>query len=250
MEWTVLVHLLLKKYSLAIVALFQVSIARAESYNSYSDAKSKIQELIGNAQKSIFLRSKLLTDGDVVMSLYIAKYRGIETKVILERQASSVYLSRYRDLMRQGIPTMLKDSGWRQSPTSLVVDGKLYEMTTPLDYRIAARSFEVSEGTDANLDLMLKDFSIPDSFRIAPPEKLPPPRLQKKSPVNSRVTGEKDGTLVGTTTVEVPASELPEGNPNKPVGYRFKTERSPPPPGVELKLPRKTKWQLKKENHH
>jgi hypothetical protein len=97
---------------------------------------------------------------------------------------------------------------------------------------------------------MLQDFSIPDSFKISPPEKLPPPRLQKKSLVHSQVTGEKNGSLVGSTTVEMPASELPEGNPNEPVGYRFKTERTPPPPGVDLKLPRKTKWQLKKENHH
>jgi hypothetical protein len=250
MEWTDLVLLLLRKYSLAIVLLFPVTIARAESYSSYFDAKSKIQELIGNAQKSIYLKSKLLTDGDIVMSLYIAKYRGIETKVVLERQASGVYLSRYRDLMRQGIPTMLKDSGWRNFPTSVVVDGKLYDMSTPLDYRIASKSFEVLEGSDANRDLILKDFAIPESFKISPPEKLLPPKLQKKPMANSRPQSDKGEKLVDTSNLDVPVSNLPEGSSNEPVGYRFKTERTSPPPGVDTKLPRKTKWQIKKENHH
>jgi hypothetical protein len=244
-----LVPLLLKNFSLLALVLAFSWKAQAESFSSYSAAKLRIQELIGNAQKSIYLRTKFLTDGDLVMSIYVAKYRGVDSKVILGNQMASAYLSRYRDLLRQGVPIQLKNSNWAY-PTSLLVDGKLYELNVPLDDRVKGKTFELIEGNDVVAEAVMKDFSLATSFKTAAPEKLPPPILQKPSPNASQF---KRGTL-GQTSLsgnssnpDLPVSELSESSPDSPVGYRYKVERSKAPEGVDVKLPRNTKWQLNRD---
>lgn len=245
MEWMDLVPLSLKNFSGLALALAFTLEAQAESFSSYSAAKLRIQELIGNAQKSIYLRTKFLTDGDLVMSVYVAKYRGVDTKVILGNQMASAYLSRYRDLLRQGVPIQLKNSNWAY-PTSLIVDGKLYELNVPLDDRVKGKTFELIEGNEVVSEAVLKDFLVATSFRTAPPEKLPPPLLQKPS---STKRGSLSQTAPHGSAVnpDFPVSELSDASPDSPAGYRYKVEKTKAPEGVDVKLPRNTKWQLNRD---
>lgn len=245
MEWTDLVPLLLKNFNCLVVLLAFSLKAHAETFPSYAAAKARIQELIGNSQKTIYLRTKLLTDGDLVMSLYVAKYRGVDTKVILGSQSANVYLSRYRDLLRQGVAIQLKNASWAY-PTSLLVDGKLLEWNVPLDDRVKSKSFEMIEGNDAVAEAVLKDFSVATSFKTAAPEKLPPPKLQKSSarwkPPLEQASLDKN---LGDS--EVPISDVSSDSRDSPVGFRYKVERSKAPEGVDVKLPRSTKWQLNRD---
>jgi hypothetical protein len=245
MEWTDLVPLLLKNFNCLVVLLAFSLKAHAEKFPTYAAAKARIQEFIGNAQKTIYLRTKLLTDGDLVMSLYVAKYRGVDTKVILGAQSANVYLSRYRDLLRQGVAIQLKNANWAY-PTSLIVDGKLFEWNVPLDDRVKSKSFEMIEGNDVVGEVVLKDFSVASSFKTAPPEKLPPPILQKQPP-KMKPALEQASLDKNLEDSELPISDVSGDSPDSPVGFRYKVERSKAPEGVDVKLPRNTKWQLNRD---
>jgi len=239
------VPLSLKNFNL-LVALLAFSLkVHAESFPSYAAAKSRIQDLIGNSQKSIYLRTKLLTDGDLVMSLYVAKYRGVDTKVILGSQSASTYLSRYRDLLRQGIAIQLKNANWAY-PTSLVVDGKLFEWNIPLDDRVKTKSLEMIQGDDVVGEVVLKDFAVASSFKVAAPEKLPPPVLQKPAP-RMKTSLDQASLDRSAEDPEMPISDFSGASPDSPVGFRYKVERSKAPEGVDLKLPRNTKWQMNRD---
>ncbi len=245
MEWTDLVPLLLKNFNCLVVLLAFSLKGNAETFPSYAAAKARIQELIGNSQKTIYLRTKLLTDGDLVMSLYVAKYRGIDTKVILGSQSANVYLSRYRDLLRQGIAIQLKNPNWPY-PTSLIVDGKLFEWNVPLDDRVKSKNFEMIEGNTVVGEVVLKDFSVASSFKTAAPEKLPPPILQKQTS-RMKPALEQASLNKNLEDSETPISEVSGDSTDSPVGFRYKVEKSKAPEGVDVKLPRNTKWQLNRD---
>ncbi len=245
MEWTDLVPLLLKNFNCLVVLLAFSLKGNAETFPSYAAAKARIQELIGNSQKTIYLRTKLLTDGDLVMSLYVAKYRGIDTKVILGSQSANVYLSRYRDLLRQGIAIQLKNPNWPY-PTSLIVDSKLFEWNVPLDDRVKSKNFEMIEGNTVVGEVVLKDFSVASSFKTAAPEKLPPPILQKQTS-RMKPALEQASLNKNLEDSETPISEVSGDSTDSPVGFRYKVEKSKAPEGVDVKLPRNTKWQLNRD---
>ena len=230
------------QYLLFALCFFSAS-AQSEVFNDYQSAKMKIQSLIGNAQSSVYLRSKLMTDGDIVMSLFTTKYRGLDTKVVLSNGLANQYLSRYRDLMKQGLPTSPKTGSWT-SPTSLIIDGKLYEFSAPLDFRIQAKNFELLDGNEQQKNLILADFAQPGTFKISSPDKILPEKSYK-SPIpaaakSTKLSSQDSKDLESAQDSQTPSSQTQNGN-----GYRYRVQKSAVPVGVDTKLPRKPKWQLK-----
>src|SRR5690348_2584680 len=87
---------------LACTAAPRAGVALAESetapttkrYETFSDLRADVLDLISAATQRLWLTTDYLTDGEIVSALYIAQYRKLDVKVLLGRAKANVYMSR------------------------------------------------------------------------------------------------------------------------------------------------------------
>lgn len=117
-----------------------------KSWTTFRGIRHEVLNLIGSARKQIWMSTSYFTDGEIVSAVYLARYRGIDVRVLLGRQKSRAYMSRLNYLKKQKTPVYLIPPGFPAvAESSLLVDSTLYLLDTPLDFLTRRRSFTLRQ---------------------------------------------------------------------------------------------------------
>ena len=195
-----------------------------KTVKTFSELRSEVLNLIGGANKKIWLTTNYLTDGEIVAALYVAKYRKIDVKVLLGARKSRQYMSRLNFLKKQKTPVYLKTNNFpKKWSTAMLIDHKLYTINSELDFKSRQSSFSIRmEKYSAARDFRTK-------FALAVGQSIPAiPRPIKQ-------VGK--GHLVSPKTKK-------SSTPNSEYNYDRSSRASrKAPTGVPTRLPRSTVYQ-------
>lgn len=201
----------------ALLIAAKPSIA-AESFDSYEGLGHRLMGLIGSSQKRVWIKTTYLTDQHLVTGLKLAKFRGVDIRVILDSKKARYYMSRYRDLLKDGISTKITKGKW-SNPTSILVDGKIYSLSIPLNSKVTTRFITMRPAPSSSIAMFERDFS---SLRRTKNVRRSSPKNSVSKPVRRSST---------------------KGAKSKQSVYTYTNKKETAPSGVQTKLPKKTKWQ-------
>lgn len=221
----------------------------AESYDSYQKFSSRLMNIMGSAKEHVWLRTTYLSDGNFVMGLNLALYRDVEVRVVLHSKRARYYMSRYQTLRKHKIPTIISKSNWPE-PTSLVVDGRVYNINTSLDYKTTAKYFKIHEvSSDAAQKKVTSSFTGKNFPKYVPRSRaaIPSSAASLRSPIKSSPRSGGPKPLRGYKNRNKKNGTV-TGNTNKDGVYIYNNKKGLAPPGVPTKLPPKTIWQLNRES--
>lgn len=213
--------------------------------NSFAELRSGILNLISGAKQRIWLVSDYLTDGEIVTALYIGKYRGVDTKVLLGKRKSNMYMSRLRYLKNQNIPVFYKPEKFPSGyPSQVLVDGSLYKISGELNFLDKSRAFKIQKGTKIELDNYIEEFQ--KATMQGSPEVSETVPLVGKAKHNAM--GQPLAAREPVHNLLPPPREAPYVN----MGETYNYDRSPSsrsaPEGLARKLPSKTIAQERSQN--
>jgi len=201
-----------------------------KSYDNFSALRGDILDFISGATSRVWLHSDFLTDGEIVTSLFMAKYRKLDVKVLLGKRKANAYMSRLNYLKNQNIPVFLKPDNFKSNSISAVLsDNELVFIDGELDFMSRYKKFNVYRASDQDTQTFTDAFASAASMEIpAVPNKIP---------------------LVGRRNSSGPAAYNPsqakvqaETKTSNDGTYNYGRGRSPRPQGVPSKLPKETKW--------
>jgi len=218
------------------------------AFSSFKDARIEFLNLMGLAQKRIWLAADFLSDGEIVAALYLAKYRNVDVQVVLGRGRMNHPMSRASTLRRQNIPVYGRPGSFPfKSQTALMIDNELYVLDHDLDYR-STRPYltlkgqrphditQYQESFAAVIQQPVPTQPAPSSGGYRPSDRAPAPR-----PVRGPVAGAKNPSK----------NTRPDytGSPDGVYNYNYsKSNRSwKAPEGVVRRLPKSTVFELKQK---
>ncbi len=210
----------------------QAAPVYTKTVDSFNELRREIVEMFGSAEKRIWMVTDYLSDGDIVSSLYIAKYRKTQVQVLLGKEKANHYLSRLNFLKKQNIPVFLKPKDFPFSyPTQILIDQKLILIDSELDFKTRRGKFVITYANESLRNQYQETFaqalnlSLPAKARKLPLVGNPRPygRRYRGQPSYSPPIQSKDGA------------------------YIYSRGRQPRPQEVPKRLPGKTIWQKKQE---
>ncbi len=133
------------KISFRDLAIFAIlfgtlsGFARAECLdqpiNRYEDFRDCLLQKISSAKRRVWLSTPYLTDGEVLASLHIARYRKLDVRVFLDKRKANAYMSRLRNLNAQNIPAFAQNQALSQEArTRLVADDESFQSNRDLNF--------------------------------------------------------------------------------------------------------------------
>ncbi len=202
------------------------SRARSESTNleltfsEYGRMRDFVMEQIASAKSRVWLVTDYLTDGDIAAGLFVAKYRKIDTQVLLSQQKSQKYMSRLGNLKSNNIPVYLKPNSFESEfPTTLLIDDRLYSLDSELDFLSKQKVFTMVRGTTPEVYEFARLFALAvDEKNIAKPKDIP---------------------LVGRAASPEMVKNL---STDSREAYHYNKTREKKPPDVPDRLPKSLKW--------
>src|SRR5690606_1531319 len=130
----------------ALCFFIPLSTAHAASAKppSYKDIQAQITKAIAAENSRVWLYSEFLGDSDLAMILILAKFRGLDVRVVLNESFAGHYASQQLLLKRDGVliatvrdtPSFLKPFG----KSMLVFEHKFITLPFLLDPRFAEKS--------------------------------------------------------------------------------------------------------------
>ncbi len=219
-------------------------------FASFSELKNSVVSKIGSASSRIWLVTDFLSDGDIVSSIHLAKYRKVDVQVLLGQKKANAYMSRLATLKNQDIPTYMKPVNL--SPTGqtwMLIDEQLLIIDGDLDFMTRKRAFVMRNASSAQS----QDFKV--AFQAAVSQRLdvqpsPVPPVGKKPrnsqwgkayvPVTETVKPPTEKRSETVKSASAPASQ-PSGMTTEHYRYR-RGSHEPRPAGIPNKLPKELKW--------
>lgn len=201
-----------------------------KTYDSFSTLRNDILDFISSANERVWLHTDYLTDGEIVTSLFVAKYRKIDVKVLLGRKKSNAYMSRLNYLKNQNIPVFLKPLNFKSNAvTAILIDNELIYIDGELDFMSRYKKFNAYRASPEETEAYVSIFSDAANLGVPAVAKALPlvGRKNAAAPVYSPTTSSSSGP--------------------KDAAYTYGRGRTPRPDGVPSKLPRETKWQKSRE---
>jgi len=200
--------------------------------NSFADVRSEVLNLIGGAQRRIWLMSDFLSDGEIVSALYVAQYRKVEVQVLLGRAKSNAYMSRLNYLKAQNITVFLRPPQFQPNiPSAVLADDQLLLVNGELDFLARNRRFEIDAGPSPQVRTQFIENFAAAVQRALPASARPLPLVGRSRAASGEFRGK----------IQEPETSVEVGDPAD--GFRYSRVRQPPPAGVPTKLPRTTIWQ-------
>ena len=109
--------------------------ANEKSLSNYGALREEILNAIGASKQRVWIATNFLTDGEIVTALFLAKYRKIDTKVMVDSSRVNHYMSRVSDLKRNNIPVfLLPDHFAYAKDTYILTDNKGYKIDADLNH--------------------------------------------------------------------------------------------------------------------
>lgn len=210
-----------------------------KSYDSFSALRGDILDFISGATTKVWLHSDYLTDGEIVTSLFMAKYRKLDVKVLLGKRKSNAYMSRLNYLKNQNIPVFLKPENFKSSAVSAVlVDNELIYIDGELDFMSRYKKFNVYRASEQETATFTAAFASAASMEIpAIPHEMP--LVGRKGGSGPGAYNPGQGSHKGVVTLPASGSS---GSASSDGAYRYGRGNAPRPEGVPSKLPKETKW--------
>jgi len=232
------------------------SIKKVRNHASYSELRHEILGIIGGATKKIWLVTPYLTDGEIATSLFMAKYRKLDVKVLLGRKNANKYLSRLGFLKRQNVPVFLAPEGFGfVDSTAILSDDRLVLVNGSLNFKASKFKFVSKEGTNQQVEQFEKQFKAATAKQIpAIPRPTPyvgrPGRYTNIYRPGTKVKSHKEqdknrsGTSGSVTRSYSRQPSLGAQNPDGSYNYnRKRPDKSGP--GMPNRLPKETIQQKK-----
>jgi hypothetical protein len=210
-----------------------------KSYDSFSALRGDILDFISGATTKVWLHSDYLTDGEIVTSLFMAKYRKLDVKVLLGKRKSNAYMSRLNYLKNQNIPVFLKPDNFKSSAISAVLsDNELVYIDGELDFMSRYKKFNVYRASEQEMQAFTAAFANAANMEI--------PAIPKEMPLVGRRGGSGPGAYNPGQGSQRGVVTLPSsGSVSSDSGdgaYQYGRGKAPRPDGVPTKLPKETKW--------
>lgn len=128
---------------LATIVIPLLPTAMADrKFNDFDGLRDALLAEIAAANRRVWLISEFVSDHDIALSLYIAKFRKLDVQVILGRERLAGFLSQHRYLVSHQVPLKVIAGVYR--PTLLVCDKKVLRVNSDLDLLSEQRSFTLS----------------------------------------------------------------------------------------------------------
>lgn len=199
---------------------------KVADFSSYKQMKNSLLDIIGSAKNRVWLYTDYLTDGEIVTSLYIAKYRKIDVAVVLGPEKVYGYMSRINYLKSHKIPVFLY-RGPNDSKTSRVlVDTKLYRIDSDLNFLTKINKIHIYREGQKQLNQFVEMVTKSKSSKISI-------QKQYRAPVRKSNTVHRANRL-----------SKPRYRYTTPPGadatstFTYSGKYQPPPEGIPLKLPK------------
>lgn len=127
----------------ALLATFFMTTAFADrKFNTFAGLRDALLTEIAAAKRRVWLISEFVSDHDVALSLYLAKFRKLDVQVILGQERLAGFLSQHRYLASHRVPVKVVAGVYR--PTLLVCDKKVWRIDSDLDFLSNQRTFVIS----------------------------------------------------------------------------------------------------------
>jgi hypothetical protein len=170
-----------------------------EFYATFPLLREALANAIAKSKKQVWLITDYLTDGDIVTSLYLAKYRGLSVTTLLGPGKAASYMSRLLFLKKHQIPVFARPSGVSpEYPTILIVDNTLYYVDGELNFMTPDRSFKMHQASAAAAERMLIMLNgyikNPIVLNIKPEAIATSPGRNRRRAPRPAYYGEKDGS--------------------------------------------------------
>jgi hypothetical protein len=197
-----------------------------KSYDSFAALRSDILDFISGANARVWMHSDYLTDGEIVTSLFVAKYRKLDVQVLLGKRKANAYMSRLNYLKGQNITVYLKPDTFKTEAISAILgDDELVFIDGELDFMSRYKKF--------NVYIASKEQTVAYQAAFAQAAGLEVPAVPAPMPLVGRPSAPSNSA----------SSYKPVYSGNKEGTYTYGRGREPRPTGVPAKLPKETKWQ-------
>lgn len=113
--------------------------AKNRRYSDFPSLRRDILATMAGAERRVWLISEFISDYDISLALYVAKFRKLDVRVVLGRERLDASLSQYRYLHSHRIPIKVV-SGLRSS-TILICDERMFQLNSDLDFLTMRESF-------------------------------------------------------------------------------------------------------------
>ena len=137
----------MKRWGIVLMALMGIAImstAMADrKFDNFEGLRDALLTEIGAAKRRVWLISEFVSDHDIALSLYIAKFRKLDVQVILGQERLAGFLSQHRYLASHQVPIKVMAGVYR--PTLLVCDNRVLRINSDLDLFNEQRSFVLSK---------------------------------------------------------------------------------------------------------
>lgn len=128
---------------MATMGIAMMSTAMADQkFDSFDGLRNALLTEIAAAKRRVWLISEFVSDHDIALSLYIAKFRKLDVQVILGQERLAGFLSQHRYLASHQVPVKIMTGVYR--PTLLVCDNRVFRINSDLDLLSDQRSFALS----------------------------------------------------------------------------------------------------------
>lgn len=198
-----------------------------KSYDSFSGLRGDILDFISGATAKVWMHSDFLTDGEIVTSLFVAKYRKIDVKVLLGKKKSNAYMSRLNYLKNQNISVYLKpDSFKTEAVTAILCDNELIFIDGELDFMSRYKKFNVYRASAEETAAYVEAFAKAANLEV--------PAIANAIPLVGRANA---NTSTYKPVYSGSQTAVTDGT------FNYGKERVQRPQGVAERLPKETKWQ-------
>lgn len=142
------------------LALPQAKSTHPIKFQSYQKMQVYLDDLFAKSQTSIWLASEELADSNLTTSLYLAKYRNVQTVILLGKNKTRDISSQFLLLEKNQIPVATtQKSFFKKWPTYILLDGKLYLVSVPLADKGTHQDYSILQGKkSAKVDKLIKSF--------------------------------------------------------------------------------------------
>ncbi|MGE0171978.1 MAG: hypothetical protein AB7T49_04305 [Oligoflexales bacterium] len=173
-----------------------------KTYVDFTVMRDDLLNLIGKGKQKVWLATDYLTDGNVVTALYLAKYKEVDVKVLLDGAKANQYMSRLPFLQKHNTPVFIKPpNSLPSAPTLLIIDKETYRLDTELNFMTKQTQFSLIQQSPKKSKELIAAFTEALESPIKAIAK-PIPAVGRPSPQNrwtNRNTstpyqGEKDGS--------------------------------------------------------
>lgn len=139
---------MVRNFTLLFCVLFQfqataLSATSGANFSKFSSLSDAVIDKISAAKQRVWLASEFMSDFDIALALYLAKFRKLDVRVMLSDARVNGFLSQYDYLLDNGVS--IRTAADTGVGTHLLCDNKLISIDSDLNFLSDRKSFAWQE---------------------------------------------------------------------------------------------------------